>query len=134
MADLQAVQTQLSEFIALYKANKEVLTTRLEELSLHVSTQHSAPDRSNNDSRNSMDSRAKGPRSGGGRGDQKFFPKPTRLDLPRFNGNADPLSWITHWEQLFRHRNTLDTDFLSSFLPPRRRCSALVLETYCRLP
>lgn len=60
----------------------------------------------------SMHLRSKGPRSGGGRGDQKIFPKPTRLDLPRFNGNADPLGWITHCEQLFCHHNTPDSDFL----------------------
>lgn len=112
MADFQSLQKKLAEFILLYKADKEILTSRLDELSTQVSVQPSDSGGSNNDSHGWSDSRMKEHEMELRKKIDFFSIRPMSMDFPRFDGNADLLGWITHCEQLFCHQHQPASDFI----------------------
>ncbi|KAF2322890.1 hypothetical protein GH714_031839 [Hevea brasiliensis] len=116
-----SIQQQLDRILALFleeqavnKARQEELNSKLEALTRDIAQSSQA--HTNEGSSHTRAQRGKVTTTLAGSensGASSVIPKFTKLDFPRFNGQDDPLGWLSRCEHFFRHQQTLEEEKVS---------------------
>ena len=116
-----SIQQQLDRILALFleehavnKARQDELNSKLEALTCDIAQSSIA--QTAECSSHLRAQRGKGTATSAGSensGSSSIVPKFTKFDFPRFNGQDDPLGWLSRCEHFFRHQQTLEEEKVS---------------------